>query len=81
MLGILTLLSGCAEAVYYEVTVYKEPVGFWYGLWHGFISPIAFIGSLFTDNIAIYAVYNNGSWYDFGYLLGVGSFGFNYIKK
>jgi hypothetical protein len=46
-------------------------VGFWYGLWHGFILPISWICSLFMDEVAIYAVYNNGGWYDFGFVLGV----------
>ena len=31
--------------------------------------------SLFTDKVAIYAVPNNGGWYDFGYFLGIVVFG------
>ena len=27
--------------------------------------------SLFTDDIAVYAVPNNGVWYDFGYFVGI----------
>ena len=49
--------------------------GFWLGLWHGFIFPVAWIVSLFTDKVAIYAVPNNGGWYDFGYFLGIVVFG------
>ena len=45
--------------------------GFLEGVWHGFIFPVAWILSLFTDDIAIYSVPNNGGWYDFGYFLGV----------
>ncbi len=45
------------------------------GLWHGFIFPLAWIVSLFAPNIAIYAVPNNGGWYDFGYFLGIVVFG------
>lgn len=45
--------------------------GFWLGVWHGFIFPVAFIVSLFTDDIAVYAVPNNGTWYDFGYFVGI----------
>ena len=45
--------------------------GFLEGVWHGFIFPIAWIISLFTDQIAVYAVPNNGGWYDFGYFLGI----------
>ena len=47
--------------------------GFWKGLWHGFISPITFIASLFSD-IRIYAFPNAGRWYDFGFMLGIGGF-------
>ena len=49
--------------------------GFLLGLWHGFIFPIAWIVSLFVDSVAIYAVPNNGGWYDFGYFLGIVVFG------
>ncbi len=44
--------------------------GFWKGLWHGLISPITFIISLFSDTIHVYEVHNNGGWYNFGFLLG-----------
>ena len=49
--------------------------GFWLGLWHGLIFPLAWIVSLFAPNIAVYAVPNNGGWYDFGYFLGIVVFG------
>ena len=45
--------------------------GFLEGVWHGFIFPVAWIVSLFTDQIAVYAVPNNGGWYDFGYFVGI----------
>jgi len=46
--------------------------GFWLGLWHGIISPITFIISLFSDSINFYEVHNNGGWYNFGFVLGAG---------
>ena len=49
--------------------------GFLLGLWHGFIFPVAWVISLFTDKVAVYAVPNNGGWYDFGYFLGIVVFG------
>lgn len=49
--------------------------GFWSGLWHGLIFPLAWLVSLFASNVAIYAVPNNGGWYDFGYFLGIVVFG------
>jgi hypothetical protein len=48
-----------------------QGAGFWLGLWHGLISPITFIVSLFTENVNVYEVHNNGNWYDFGFMLGV----------
>ena len=45
--------------------------GFWLGVWHGFIFPLAFVVSLFVPDVAVYAVPNNGGWYDFGYFIGI----------
>ena len=45
--------------------------GFLEGVLHGFIFPVAWIVSLFTSDIAVYAVPNNGGWYDFGFFIGV----------
>ena len=50
----------------------NKVAGFWQGLWHGFISPVTFIISLFNDNVSIYEIHNNGGWYDFGFLFGAG---------
>ncbi len=49
--------------------------GFWAGLWHGLIFPLAWVVSLFTNTVAVYAVPNNGGWYNFGYFLGIVVFG------
>lgn len=49
-----------------------RPAGFFDGLWHGVISPITFIVSLYDDDVAIYEANNRGGWYDFGFLIGVG---------
>jgi len=49
-----------------------RPAGFWFGLWHGIITPVTFVISLFSRNTQIYEVHNNGGWYDFGFLLGIG---------
>ena len=51
-----------------------KPAGFWAGLWHGIISPLIFFIGLFTDQVKFYETKNNGRWYDFGFLLGVGAF-------
>lgn len=70
---VLLLLSGCADSVSFEEAMKMDAVGFWYGLWHGWILGIAWIVSLFSDSTAIYAIYNNGGWYDFGFILGSSS--------
>jgi opacity protein-like surface antigen len=67
-------LAACAATQASDAVAPAAP-GFWLGLWHGFIFPVAWIVSLFTDSIAFYAVPNNGGWYDFGYFLGVVVFG------
>ena len=66
------LLSGCADTVSFTAASSHAPVGFWYGLWHGIILPVAWLISLFDSDVAVYAIYNNGGWYDFGFVLGVG---------
>ena len=73
-MAALLLLSACAATQAGNAVAPAAP-GFWLGLWHGFIFPIAWIVSLFADSVAIYAVPNNGGWYDFGYFLGIVVFG------
>jgi hypothetical protein len=48
--------------------------GFWLGLWHGFISPVTFIISIFSKTVRFYEVHNSGGWYNFGFVLGAGLF-------
>ena len=72
LISLTLLLSSCAESVPLAQVAAMSPVGFWYGLWHGMILPFAWLVSLFDPDTAIYAVYNNGGWYDFGFVLGVG---------
>ncbi len=72
---LLLLLAGCVPAANPFVgTPDSTGVigGFWQGLWHGIIAPVTFIISLFNSNVTMYDVHNNGGWYNFGFLLGVG---------
>jgi hypothetical protein len=71
------ILSGCADVSNVDKCLIDEPYGFWSGLWHGWIVVFSWIGSLFSDDIAIYAVNNNGGWYDFGFILGIGGLGYS----
>jgi hypothetical protein len=52
----------------------KPSAGFWLGLWQGFISPFAFVASLFQSDLNIYEVHNNGACYNFGYRFGLACF-------
>ena len=70
VLALLTL-SACAAGPNVMVDTSEDPAGFWLGLWQGLISPITFLISLFTEEVNIYEVQNNGNWYDFGFMLGV----------
>lgn len=66
------ILTGCAQSIALDNCIDADSYGFFGGLWHGFIAPFSFIVSLFMDDVALYAVNNNGGWYDFGFVLGAG---------
>ncbi|NQT49359.1 hypothetical protein HQ571_01545 [Candidatus Kuenenbacteria bacterium] len=78
VLACLVLLMGACAAGPNTVMGTPSPSGeisgFWMGLWHGLISVIVFIISLFSDNVHVYDIYNNGGWYNFGFLIGIGAF-------
>ncbi len=77
LLVLFIVLSNCAPGPNtVEKTADEEGriAGFWRGLWHGLISPITFVISVFTKDVRIYEVHNNGSWYNFGFVLGAGLF-------
>jgi hypothetical protein len=81
ILGVICVLlfvfSSCTPG---QNTVEKTPntegkvAGFWKGIWHGLISPITFIISIFTKNVRFYEVHNSGFWYNLGFVLGAGLF-------
>lgn len=72
----LILFSSCADVQpNIEQYLTGHTYGFWGGLWHGLIVMPSFIGSLFSDDIAVWAINNNGAWYRFGFVLGCGGFG------
>jgi hypothetical protein len=68
------LLVGCTAGTNPSVDIPNidgDIAGFWTGLWHGLISCVTFVISLFTDKVNIYELHNSGNWYDFGFILGV----------
>jgi len=67
------LLSSCADTSHVKQCLppTEHTYGFWGGTWHGMITVPSFIGSLIWDDVAVYAVNNNGGWYDFGFVGGL----------
>jgi hypothetical protein len=61
-------LASCASQP--DTSSYTQVPGFFSGLWHGLVAPVAFVFAIFTD-IRIYAFPNSGNWYDLGFLLGL----------
>ncbi len=45
--------------------------GFWAGIWHGLIIVVTFIISLFTKEVGVYEINNNGWPYNLGFLIGL----------
>jgi hypothetical protein len=74
-LALAPLAGLAACAVERADAVQPGAPGFLLGLWHGFIFPVAWLLSLFMPGVAVYAVPNNGGWYDFGFFLGICVFG------
>ena len=68
---VLVLVSGCAT----QPPPSPLGPGFLVGLLHGLGAPVAFIISLLTDDMRIYAFPNVGVWYDAGFLLGLAVWG------
>jgi hypothetical protein len=69
ILALALALAACANQA--ATAVAPGAPGFLWGVWHGFIFPIAWVVSLFDGNAAVYAVPNNGGWYDFGFFIGI----------
>jgi len=70
-IALALALSACASQIPESVSQAEDVPGFWWGLWHGFVFPWAWIGSLFDSDIAVYAVPNRGGWYDLGFFIGI----------
>lgn len=72
----LFLFTSCGVPLVVETCV--EPtndIGFFEGVFHGFIILFTFVGSLIDPEITIYSVANNGIPYNLGFAFGCGSLG------
>jgi|TARA_B100000315_G_scaffold173552_1_gene161979 hypothetical protein len=73
VVGLGAFLVACATQ---PLPTASDLPGFLLGLWHGAIAPFAFVGGLFPEEfpgVRMYAFPNDGSWYDFGFLIGIGA--------
>jgi hypothetical protein len=78
MAAVLLIIAGCAgpnKLVGTPVDPAHGVCDFFCGFWHGIIIFFSFIGSLLDSTINIYEVHNNGGWYNFGFMLGIGALG------
>ena len=76
LLGALLCVLFLASCTATQVDIAGGPNApdFLFGLWHGFIAPIAFIVSVFNENVRVYAFPNSGIGYDFGFMIGISGF-------
>lgn len=77
VVGLALVLAACAAGPNAAVDVVPDGgsvAGLWQGWWHGIITPVTFVISLFTENVSIYEVHNSGGWYDFGFVVGLSMF-------
>jgi len=74
LLVLVVALTGCGGPNNVAHLQETHISGFWKGLWDGITACISFIIHLFGGHTNIYEVHNNGGWYNFGFLLGIGAF-------
>lgn len=76
------VLAGCGAGT---DTYASDQAGFFSGVWHGWIAPIALVVHIFNDAVRIYESNNTGIWYDVGFYIavisGFGSIGLRRGKK
>jgi hypothetical protein len=74
-LASLAALLACAHQPDIRLfTAHADVPGFWKGIWHGLVAPIALVAGIFSD-VRVYAFPNTGGWYDLGFLLGISVWG------
>lgn len=69
LLVLVIALTGCVPGD--GASTMGDPAGFFWGVWHGWISPISLIISIFKPEISIYEINNIGFWYDFGFYIAI----------
>lgn len=74
VIAVGLVVGACTATQPTMVGVDGEVPGFWRGFWHGFIAPIAFLVSLISREVHVYAFPNSGRWYELGFMLGISGF-------
>ena len=69
----MLIFTGCAHVhpITACLSTNETPSGFWFGTWNGMTMAFSLIGNLFSDNITIYDINNNGIWYNTGFVGGL----------
>lgn len=66
---MMVLLTACAAGT---DSFSDQRAGFLFGVWHGWIAPVAIIWHfLFDDSVRIYETNNTGIWYDVGFYMAI----------
>ncbi len=66
ILFIMFLLTSCAP-----IGMTHEEYGFFFGIAHGFTSPLILLAKLFGTHLGLYAAHNSGLFYWLGFVLGL----------
>ncbi|NLA78434.1 MAG: hypothetical protein GX845_02665 [Erysipelothrix sp.] len=74
MLLLMLILSGCMAHSYPHLG--QRPAGFFVGIWHGWLAPLALILKIFNPKYTIFAINNTGFGYEVGFYIAIiGGFG------
>ena len=77
----LLFLASCApEPVCPDPTFGTSSYGFFSGIVHGLVFPIALVGKLFGVDTGLYALNNSGFFYWLGFLIGFGPLGIGVFR-
>jgi hypothetical protein len=68
-LALVLTLSGCIPGDGHNTA--RNPAGFFWGIWHGWVAPVSLIIGIFDGRIRIYESANGGWLYDLGYYIAV----------
>jgi uncharacterized spore protein YtfJ len=69
LVAFTVVIAGCAAGggTYSP----SDQAGFFSGIWHGWIAPLALIAHVFDGDIRVYETNNDGIWYDVGFYIAV----------